>query len=104
MSHIYRTFSCFLSYSTVKDRIITQNALGCYLFRKTSVTGCDLTHFRLNMLPASSTDNCITYCNARHSCLRRLEFVRLTDSEVASPYGQSADFTYPDQLINYVCE
>ena len=38
--------------------------------------------------PASTTDNCIA-CNARHSCLRRLEIYRLTDFDVPSPYGQS---------------
>ena len=44
-------------------------------------------------LPASTTDNCIA-CNARHSCLRRLEIVRLTDSDGTSPYGQSFYYAY----------
>ena len=57
--------------------------------QKTSVTGCDRTHFREIKIPASQTDNCIANCNARQSCLRRLENQRLTDSDGSSPYGQS---------------
>ena len=49
---------------------------------------------RKTLFPASTTDNCTAWGNARQSCLRRLEKLQLTDSDGNTPYCQPGNYLY----------